>query len=116
METRGWEKAKSLIKKNTAAFSLKADLEQKSEGSEHLDNSTTGDGDKSHGQSPNKEEGTTMSREGETKLHMEEKTEYTHPREEGAETALTHDFASIATKWSTILLLLIQNLITLKEG
>ena len=63
-----------------------------------------------------KEEGTTMSREGETKLHMEEKTESTHPREEGAETAVTHDFASIATKWSTILLLLIQNLIRLKEG
>ena len=52
VETRGWEKAKLFIQKNTAATSLKADLEQKSEGSEHLDNSISGDGNKSHGQSP----------------------------------------------------------------
>ena len=36
METQGWEKAKALIRKHTAATSLKADLEQKTCGQQHL--------------------------------------------------------------------------------
>ena len=71
-----------------------------------------------------KEEGITMSREGEPELHKEEdkedETEETHPREEEAETAVTQEFASIVTKSATILPLLFQNqkemMGRLKEG
>ena len=36
METQGWEDAKALIREQTAATSLKADLEQKTCGQQHL--------------------------------------------------------------------------------
>ena len=42
METQGWEKAKALIRKHTAATSLKTDLEQKTGSSGHVVNSISG--------------------------------------------------------------------------
>ena len=52
METGGWEEAKALIRKHSAATSLKADLEQNTGSSGHVVNSILGAGNKFPGQSP----------------------------------------------------------------
>ena len=51
MDTRGWEEAKTLIRKHTATASLKADVEHKAGGSGHMVNSISRAASKSPSQS-----------------------------------------------------------------
>ena len=52
MDPRGWEEAKTIIRKHTVAASLKADLENKSGSSGHVVNSISGTASKSPSHSP----------------------------------------------------------------
>ena len=109
MEARGWEEAKVLIRKNTAAPSLKADLEKKTGGSEHLDNSISGAGNKSPGQSPaqqrrhdNEHRGTNRTKHGRGDIRYSSQGRRSR---DSSNTRLCFN----CTKFSTILLILAQN-------
>ena len=98
MEPKGWELAKQLIRKHTAAMALKADLvEHRPRGQGYVVNNMSGANRSQANLLESKGKSMTKAIEEETE-HNREKEETHHKAGETAETTATQDFTSTAMK------------------